>query len=160
MLTPLLLSNPDSQEDSVVGEERGEEKGEEGESEVRRRRVSLLAALERIGRKDEEEDGEEEEFRLPQKEEESGFSLNKCILGAVILLGLGTIFFSGRSCYVTWVVMGYCRQGYLDMTFVQPLDTCMGPVWPHLCVTVNVTVRSGLFLGIGKPDKHLLGLDL
>ncbi|XP_062311956.1 pre-B-cell leukemia homeobox interacting protein 1b isoform X2 [Osmerus eperlanus] len=64
------------------------------ESEVRRRRRgSLLAALERIGRRDEEE--EEEDLRLPQREEEeTGFSLNKCILGAIILLGLGTIFFS------------------------------------------------------------------
>ncbi|XP_042163170.1 pre-B-cell leukemia transcription factor-interacting protein 1-like isoform X2 [Oncorhynchus tshawytscha] len=74
----------------VVGEE------EEGVSGVRRRRGSLLAALERIGRKEEEEEEEEDEFRIPQqrKQEETGFSLNKCILGAVILLGLGTIFFS------------------------------------------------------------------
>ncbi|XP_042175253.1 pre-B-cell leukemia transcription factor-interacting protein 1 [Oncorhynchus tshawytscha] len=74
----------------VVGEE------EEGVSGVRRRRGSLLAALERIGRKEEEEE-EEDEFRIPQQreQEETGFSLNKCILGAVILLGLGTIIFSG-----------------------------------------------------------------
>eukprot|EP00063_Salmo_salar_P032749 XP_014007584.1 PREDICTED: pre-B-cell leukemia transcription factor-interacting protein 1-like isoform X2 [Salmo salar] len=74
-------------EAEVVGEE-------EGVSGVRRRRGSLLAALERIGREEEEE--EEDEFRIPQQreQEETGFSLNKCILGAVILLGLGTIFFS------------------------------------------------------------------
>nr|XP_046256037.1 pre-B-cell leukemia homeobox interacting protein 1b isoform X2 [Scatophagus argus] len=83
----------DSPVDSEVGEERTEKTGEEGEPEVRRRR-SLLAALERIGRAEEEEEGEEE-FQLPQREEDSGFSVNKCILGAVILLGLGTIFFSG-----------------------------------------------------------------
>ncbi|XP_041798512.1 pre-B-cell leukemia homeobox interacting protein 1b isoform X2 [Chelmon rostratus] len=82
----------DSLVDSQVGEERTEKIGEEGEPEVRRRR-SLLAALERIGRTEEEEEGEEE-FQLPQREEDSGFSVNKCILGAVILLGLGTIFFS------------------------------------------------------------------
>uniref|UniRef100_A0A672J881 Pre-B-cell leukemia homeobox interacting protein 1b n=1 Tax=Salarias fasciatus TaxID=181472 RepID=A0A672J881_SALFA len=41
-----------------------------------------------------EEDEVEEEFQLPQREDGSGFSVNKCILGAVILLGLGTIFFS------------------------------------------------------------------
>ncbi|KAM9404792.1 pre-B-cell leukemia homeobox interacting protein 1b isoform 1-T2 [Salvelinus alpinus] len=77
-------------EAEVVGEE-------EGVSGVRRRRGSLLAALERIGRKEEEEEEEEDEFRTPQQreQEETGFSLNKCILGAVILLGLGTIFFSG-----------------------------------------------------------------
>uniref|UniRef100_UPI003AAC6269 pre-B-cell leukemia homeobox interacting protein 1b isoform X2 n=1 Tax=Centroberyx gerrardi TaxID=166262 RepID=UPI003AAC6269 len=79
----------DSPVDSEVAEEK---KGEEGEPEVRRR--SLLAALERIGRSEEEEEGEEE-FQLPRREEDSGFSVNKCILGAVILLGLGTIFFSG-----------------------------------------------------------------
>ncbi|XP_034730906.1 pre-B-cell leukemia homeobox interacting protein 1b isoform X3 [Etheostoma cragini] len=78
--------------DPEVGEERTEETGEEAEPEVRRRK-SLLAALERIGRTDEEEEGEEE-FQLPQREEDSGFSVNKCILGAVILLGIGTIFFS------------------------------------------------------------------
>lgn len=72
----------------------GEEKtGEEEKPEVRRR--SLLAALEQIRRTEEEEEGEEE-FQLPRREDDSGFSVNKCILGAVILLGLGTIFFSGR----------------------------------------------------------------
>ncbi|XP_044213948.1 pre-B-cell leukemia homeobox interacting protein 1b isoform X3 [Thunnus albacares] len=88
-----LGKQADSPGDSEVGEERAEKTGEEGEPEVRRRR-SLLAALERIGRAEEEDEGEEE-FQLPQREEESGFSVNKCILGAVILLGLGTIFFSG-----------------------------------------------------------------
>ncbi|XP_070691368.1 pre-B-cell leukemia homeobox interacting protein 1b isoform X2 [Pempheris klunzingeri] len=83
----------DSPVDSEVGEERIEKTGEEGEPEVRRRR-SLLAALERIGRTEVDEE-EEEEFQLPQRDDDSGFSVNKCILGAVILLGLGTIFFSG-----------------------------------------------------------------
>ncbi|XP_073341324.1 pre-B-cell leukemia homeobox interacting protein 1b isoform X2 [Pagrus major] len=84
------------QADSPVDLEVAEEStktGEEGEPEVRRRR-SLLAALERIGRTEDEEE-REEEFQLPQREDDSGFSVNKCILGAVILLGLGTIFFSG-----------------------------------------------------------------
>ncbi|XP_044065233.1 pre-B-cell leukemia homeobox interacting protein 1b isoform X3 [Siniperca chuatsi] len=80
----------DSPVDTEVGEERTEKTGEEGEPEVRRRR-SLLAALERIGRTEEEG---EEEFQLPQRDEDTGFSVNKCILGAVILVGLGTIFFS------------------------------------------------------------------
>lgn len=90
---------PDSPGDSEVGDERAKKTGEEGEPEVRRRR-SLLAALERIGRAEEEEEGEEE-FQLPQREGESGFSVNKCILGAIILLGLGTIFFSGRHQHVS-----------------------------------------------------------
>ncbi|KAM3614972.1 uncharacterized protein V6R79_021692 [Siganus canaliculatus] len=81
------------QADSTVDSEASEEKtGGDGEPEVRRRR-SLLAALERIGRTEEEEE-REEEFQLPQREDDSGLSLNKCILGAVILLGLGTIFLS------------------------------------------------------------------
>ncbi|XP_023122235.2 pre-B-cell leukemia homeobox interacting protein 1b isoform X3 [Amphiprion ocellaris] len=80
--------------DSPPDSEVGEKTGEEGEPEVRRRR-SLLAALERVGRREEEEEEEEDEdFQVPQREEDSGFSVNKCILGAVILLGLGTIFFS------------------------------------------------------------------
>ncbi|XP_074509713.1 pre-B-cell leukemia homeobox interacting protein 1b isoform X8 [Sebastes fasciatus] len=81
------------QADSLVDSEVGEKTGDEAEPEVKRRR-SLLAALERIGRTEEEEEGEEE-FQLPQRRDDSGFSVNKCILGAVILLGLGTIFLSG-----------------------------------------------------------------
>ncbi|XP_020783619.2 pre-B-cell leukemia homeobox interacting protein 1b isoform X1 [Boleophthalmus pectinirostris] len=61
------------------------------EPELRRRR---LEALEKIGQRDEEEEAEED-FQLPQRDEDSGITLNKCILGAVILLGLGTIFISG-----------------------------------------------------------------
>ncbi|XP_077950937.1 pre-B-cell leukemia homeobox interacting protein 1b isoform X23 [Gasterosteus aculeatus] len=77
------------------GEGRSEKTGEEAEPELRRRR-SLLAALERIGRTEEDEEVEEE-FRLPQRgddDNDSGFSVNKCILAVVILIGLGTIFFS------------------------------------------------------------------
>ncbi|XP_034083842.1 LOW QUALITY PROTEIN: pre-B-cell leukemia homeobox interacting protein 1b [Gymnodraco acuticeps] len=85
-----LGKQADSPGDSEVGKERTEKTGEEPEPEVRRRR-SLLAALERIGRAEEEE----EEFQLPRQDDDSGFSVNKCILGALILLGLGTIFLSG-----------------------------------------------------------------
>lgn len=106
VLSPLFLPGPDSHlEAEVVGEE-------EGVSGVRRRRGSLLAALERIGREEEEE--EEEEFRSPQQreQEETGFSLNKCILGAVILLGLGTIFFSG-VCLCSFCYHGNIQYCYL-----------------------------------------------
>lgn len=81
---------PSTATDSAAESEVGEQNTAE---EVRRRR-SLLAALERIGRAEEEEEREEEP-QLPQREEDSGFTVNKCILGAVILLGIGTIFFSG-----------------------------------------------------------------
>ncbi|XP_036448679.1 LOW QUALITY PROTEIN: pre-B-cell leukemia homeobox interacting protein 1b [Colossoma macropomum] len=70
-----------------------EEKGNEGDG-VRRRKVSLLTPVDHRD-DEEEEEGEEEPFRPPQREDDVGFSLNKCIFGAVILLGLGTIFFSG-----------------------------------------------------------------
>ncbi|CAN9513595.1 unnamed protein product [Ophioblennius macclurei] len=90
------LRTPDvgKQADSEVADEKTGQEGaeEEEEPEVRKRR-SLLAALEQIGRREEEE--VEEEFQLPRRDDDSGFSVNKCILGAVILLGLGTIFFSG-----------------------------------------------------------------
>ncbi|XP_034554393.1 pre-B-cell leukemia homeobox interacting protein 1b isoform X2 [Notolabrus celidotus] len=91
--TPDIGKQADSRVDSVVAEEQPEKTEEEGEPEVRRRR-SLLAALDRIGKREEEEEGEEE-FQLPPRDDDSGFSVNKCILGAVILLGLGTIFLSG-----------------------------------------------------------------
>lgn len=68
--------------------------GESKTVEEARRRRSLLAALERIGRTEEEEETEEES-QLPQRDEESGFTVNKCILGAMILVGIGTVFFSG-----------------------------------------------------------------
>uniref|UniRef100_A0A8C7YAU5 Pre-B-cell leukemia homeobox interacting protein 1b n=1 Tax=Oryzias sinensis TaxID=183150 RepID=A0A8C7YAU5_9TELE len=80
-----------------VGEETTEKTGGVGEQQEQEetRRKSLLSALEQIGRREEEED-EEEEFHMPQREDDSVLSLNKCILGAVILLGIGTIFFSGE----------------------------------------------------------------
>lgn len=48
-------------------------------------------------RTSEEEDEEEDvEFKLPEKEEEKrGFSLNKLIVTAVVLLCLGSLFLSG-----------------------------------------------------------------
>lgn len=85
---------------SDVATEGGEQKPLKAAGEVGpqlRRRRSLLASLERIGRAEEEEE-REEEFQLPRQQEDSGFSVNKCILAALILLGLGTIFFSGINC--------------------------------------------------------------
>ncbi|XP_054639142.1 pre-B-cell leukemia homeobox interacting protein 1b isoform X2 [Dunckerocampus dactyliophorus] len=79
---------------TCLDEEKAKESREQGDSEETK--TTLLASLERIGRIDEEEEEEEdeEEFQLPRREDESVFSLNKCILGAVILVGLGTILFS------------------------------------------------------------------
>lgn len=81
--------------------EQSREKTGEGE-EPRVRRRSLLAALERIGKTEEDEELDEE-FQLPQQGEDSGFPLNKCILGALILLGLGTVFFSGGHLQETFL---------------------------------------------------------
>ncbi|XP_008429934.1 pre-B-cell leukemia homeobox interacting protein 1b isoform X5 [Poecilia reticulata] len=86
------------------------ERTEEGES-VERRRKSLL---EQIGRKEEEEEEVEEEFQVPQRENDGVFSLNKCILAALILLGLGTVFFSG-------VFMDFDEEG--DYTTRELKDT-------------------------------------
>ncbi|XP_053700086.1 pre-B-cell leukemia homeobox interacting protein 1b isoform X2 [Synchiropus splendidus] len=98
--------HPENEEEVPSGEEGthlssltepaacAEESHATAEPELRRRR-SLLATLERIGRTEEEEEVEED-FQLPRREEEeSWFTLNKCLLGAVLLVGLGTIFFSG-----------------------------------------------------------------
>lgn len=62
---------------------------------LQKRKISHLGSLDKTETEDDEE-GEEEDFQPPQREEETVFSLNKCILASVILLGLGTIFFSGE----------------------------------------------------------------
>lgn len=64
---------------------------------LRKRKISQLGTLDKTeADDDDDEEGEEEGFQPPQREEETVFSLNKCILASVILLGLGTIFFSGE----------------------------------------------------------------
>uniref|UniRef100_A0A8C5AEY6 Pre-B-cell leukemia transcription factor-interacting protein 1 n=1 Tax=Gadus morhua TaxID=8049 RepID=A0A8C5AEY6_GADMO len=110
---PELLGDPE------VGEERGpEDRGVKGDAEGRV--GTLLASLEQIGRREEEES--EEEFQLPRRNDDSGFSVNKCILGAVILLGLGTIFLSGRLCFAWLIeklhsdVLAHCSLGKSDFS--------------------------------------------
>uniref|UniRef100_A0A8D2ZNY3 Pre-B-cell leukemia transcription factor-interacting protein 1-like n=1 Tax=Scophthalmus maximus TaxID=52904 RepID=A0A8D2ZNY3_SCOMX len=44
---------------------------------------------------DEDDEDEEVEFKLAEKEEKPWFSMNKCIVGALILLFLGSLFLSG-----------------------------------------------------------------
>lgn len=62
---------------------------------VRRRNVPSFEAP-RPRTSDEEDEEEEVEFRLAEKKEEKPwFSLNKCIVGALILLFLGSLFLSG-----------------------------------------------------------------
>lgn len=89
---------------SFPAECKPEEKANEGDG-LRKRNVSVLTPEyhRHEEEEEEEEEGEEERFRHPQREGEGdiGFTLNKCIFGALILLGLGTIFFSGK--YLTWI---------------------------------------------------------
>lgn len=50
-----------------------------------------------LKRSSDEEEEEEEEFNLPaRKEEKRGFSLNQLIVGALVLLCVGSLFFSGE----------------------------------------------------------------
>nr|XP_020479427.1 pre-B-cell leukemia transcription factor-interacting protein 1-like isoform X2 [Monopterus albus] len=61
-----------------------------------RRRAVSSSDTPRPRTSDEEEEEEEAEFRLAEKKEEKPwFSLNKCIVGALILLFLGSLFLSG-----------------------------------------------------------------
>ncbi|XP_075995428.1 uncharacterized protein pbxip1a isoform X2 [Genypterus blacodes] len=64
---------------------------------LRRRNVaSFDAQRPRTSEEDDDDEEEEMEFRMVEKKEEKHwFSLNKCIVGAVILLFLGSLFFSG-----------------------------------------------------------------
>lgn len=51
----------------------------------------------RLRTSEEEEEEEEVEFKLAEKKEEKPwFSVNKCIVGAVVLLFLGSLFLSGE----------------------------------------------------------------
>lgn len=62
---------------------------------VRRRNVAPFDT--QRPRTSDEEDEEEEEFKLAEKKEDKPwFSLNKCIVGALILLFLGSLFLSGE----------------------------------------------------------------
>ncbi|KAM4631051.1 uncharacterized protein pbxip1a isoform 1-T2 [Polymixia lowei] len=79
---------PSSSFDFAKGDTSSDDDG------LRRRNVPSFEAL-RPRTSDEEDEEEEMEFKLAEKKEEnSGFSLNKCIVGAVVLLCLGSLYFS------------------------------------------------------------------
>ena len=60
--------------------------------------LRLRHTMPTLGRSSEDEEEEEEEFQLAERrEEKQGFSLNKLIVGALVLLCLGSLFFSGLS---------------------------------------------------------------
>ncbi|XP_035269167.1 pre-B-cell leukemia homeobox interacting protein 1b isoform X2 [Anguilla anguilla] len=74
--------------------ELGAEQGPEGEG-LRKRKVFPVGPLDQPGREGGEVD--EDQPLRPREGDEygSGFTLNRCILGALLLLGIGTILFSG-----------------------------------------------------------------
>ncbi|XP_076826237.1 pre-B-cell leukemia homeobox interacting protein 1b isoform X3 [Brachyhypopomus gauderio] len=82
------------EEESKPDFESLEEKVNEGTG-VRRRNITMLTA--QPHHDEDEEDDLEEHFQPTPKDDGFGFSLNKCIFGALVLLGLGTIIFSGKS---------------------------------------------------------------
>ncbi|XP_034456270.1 pre-B-cell leukemia transcription factor-interacting protein 1 isoform X2 [Hippoglossus hippoglossus] len=61
---------------------------------VRRRNIPPFEGP-RSRTSDEDDEDEEVEFKLPVKEEKPWLSMNKCIVGALILLFLGSLFLSG-----------------------------------------------------------------
>ncbi|XP_016099123.1 pre-B-cell leukemia transcription factor-interacting protein 1-like isoform X4 [Sinocyclocheilus grahami] len=75
----------------VIREPAGPSAEDDG---LRLRHVQPTILLKRSS--DDEEEEEEEEFNLPaRKEEKRGFSLNHLIVGALVLLCVGSFFFSG-----------------------------------------------------------------
>lgn len=71
-------------------EYRGEDSG------LRQRHVHYP---EELRQSSDEEDGEETEFKLPdRKEEKPGLSMTNLMIGALVLLCLGSFFFSGKFC--------------------------------------------------------------
>ena len=61
------------------------------------RRRNLSSEAPRARTSDEEDDEEEVEFKLAErKEEKPWFSMNKCIVAALVLLFLGSLFLSGE----------------------------------------------------------------
>nr|XP_055065901.1 pre-B-cell leukemia homeobox interacting protein 1b isoform X1 [Misgurnus anguillicaudatus] len=113
-----------------------EAKEKEGDG-LRKRKITHVGSLDQgKAEAEDDEEGEEEDFQMPQREEEKVFSLNKCIFAAVILLGLGTIFFSG-------VLMDSDDEGDVDVKeFKDPANK----EW------LNPEVSSDTPVGYEPPD--------
>ncbi|XP_053302176.1 pre-B-cell leukemia transcription factor-interacting protein 1 isoform X1 [Pleuronectes platessa] len=113
---PETVGSVEAEEEAAVEEEAtetwetGEQEGGEEEEEdepstsfgdtsgfddgVRRRNIPTFEGP-RSRTSDEDDEDEEVEFKLPVKEEKPWLSMNKCIVGALILLFLGSLFLSG-----------------------------------------------------------------
>lgn len=87
---PLFLHSTEPSSSFDLGDTSGFDDG------LRRRNIPSFDAP-RPRTSDEEDDEEEVEFKLAEKKEEkSWLSVNKCIVGALILLFLGSLFLSGE----------------------------------------------------------------
>ncbi|XP_048880357.1 pre-B-cell leukemia transcription factor-interacting protein 1-like isoform X2 [Brienomyrus brachyistius] len=79
--------------DTHYDSELGESAQTQGDR-LRRRKVHPLGPLDKA----DEEEEEEEEFRPIQRDQDGGpLSLNKCIVAALLLLGVGTLLFSEEN---------------------------------------------------------------
>lgn len=92
---------------------------------LRRRNVPTFE-VPRPRTSDEEDEEEEVEFKLAEKKEEKPwFSLNKCIVGALVLLFLGSLFLSGEflshlSCCLTSAFLHFLHNekcDYVDIIY-------------------------------------------
>lgn len=126
-----------------------EESTAKGETEERRRK----SILEQIGRKREEEEEVEEEFQVPQQEDDGVFSLNKCILAALILLGLGTIFFSG-------VFMDFDEEGDYATRELKDTVASRKPEWPSTGVPPGFDPNSSELLNkLAEGNQQISALQ-
>uniref|UniRef100_A0A8B9I0D1 Pre-B-cell leukemia homeobox interacting protein 1b n=2 Tax=Astyanax mexicanus TaxID=7994 RepID=A0A8B9I0D1_ASTMX len=100
-------------EESSPDVDVSEEQEVEGDG-LRRRKVPQLSPEDHRD-EDEEEEAEEEPFTPPRREDDAGFSLNKCIFGAVILLGLGTIFFSEGDAEVQELKDPHLKKEWMNL---------------------------------------------
>ncbi|XP_011478929.1 pre-B-cell leukemia transcription factor-interacting protein 1 isoform X2 [Oryzias latipes] len=100
-----LAEEEEEEEEAAVKPEMQTQEEEEEEEEedpsgsfddgLRRRNVASFDAA-RPRTSDEDDDEEEVELKLPERgEEKPWFSVNKCIVGALVLLFLGSLFLSG-----------------------------------------------------------------
>ncbi|XP_012721163.3 pre-B-cell leukemia transcription factor-interacting protein 1 isoform X3 [Fundulus heteroclitus] len=136
-------------EESGVCEERTENKGEKVELEERRKK----SLLEQIGRKEEEEEEVEEEFQVPQPETDGVFSLNKCILAALILLGLGTVFFSG-------VFMDFDEEGDYTTRELKDAETPGKQEWLNPDVSPHLDANSSELLSkLAEGNQQISALQ-
>lgn len=99
-LSLFIFSDPSSSME--MGEVNGFDDG------LRRRNVPSFEAP-RPRTSDEEDDEEEVEFKMAEKKEDKPwFSMNKCIVAALVLLFLGSLFLSGEFLFCAAIRRWFC----------------------------------------------------